>query len=194
MFCFCGSQASWECTREDAWCQHPETESQPSWPPPNLITHPHFSIISTAASAPHGKPAWGLIGWKINPESEEEERVVGSFASTRRAVTCKQLSWHCWTGGRSLWGALSRFVSKGFAPWIHKLSQYIDALLVSLARHRPTSISTLSAPLPRSKQSTYFKFFSPVETGFHPHIPSHCSLPVSERGQNRYIPFYTFSL
>lgn len=152
MFCFCGPQASWECTREDDWCQHPGTESQLSWPLPNIITHIHLSIIRTAVSAPHSKPAWGLIGWKINPESEEEEKVVGSFASTHKAVKCKQLSWHCWRGGHSLWGALSWFVSKGFPLWSHKLRcclvliiilmHYIDALLVS----------------PSSQRQTYFHF------------------------------------
>lgn len=128
VFCFCGPQASWERTREDHWCQHPETELQLSWPPPNLITHAHFSIISTAVSAPHSKPAWGLIGWKINPESEEE--VGRSFASTHRAVTRKQLSWHCWTVGHSLWGKLSCFVNKVFALWSHKLRCCLTPIII----------------------------------------------------------------
>lgn len=148
------------CTREDDWCQHPETESQLSWPPPSLITHAHFSIISTAVSAPHSKPAWGLIGWKINPASEEKEAVVGSFASNHKAVTCKQLSWLWWRGAHSHWGAFSWFVSKGFA-WSHKLRRclvpiilmhYIYALLASLS----------------SQMRTYFHF----QTKCHHHTPA----------------------
>lgn len=118
MLCFCGPQASWEYTQEDDWCQHPGTESRLSWPPPNLITHAHFSIISTAASAPHSKLARGLIGCKINPEGKEKDKAGGSFVSTHRAATHNQC---CWTAGCSLGGALSCLVSKGFAPWCYKL-------------------------------------------------------------------------
>lgn len=103
MFCFCGPQASWEYMREVDQCQYPGTESHLSWPPPNLITHAHFSIISTAASAPHSKLAWGLIGCKINPEGKEKDKAGRSFVSTHRDVTCNQC---CWTGGCPLWGII----------------------------------------------------------------------------------------
>lgn len=182
MFCFCGPQASWESARQDDWCQHPETESQLSWPPPNPITHAHFSIISTAVSAPCSKPAWGLIGWKINPESEEEEKVVGSFASNHKAVTCKQLSWHCWRGGHSLWGALSWFVSKGFALWSPKLWRCLvpiiilmhstDALLVSLSSRVRSYFHFHTKCLPPAKNRAHIS--SSLATGFH-----HTQHPVS---------------
>lgn len=95
---------------------NPGTESHLPWPPPNLITHAHFSIISTAASAPHSKPAWGLIGCKINPEGKEKDKVGGSFLSTLRAVTCNRCCWHL------LWGIIlfgwQRFCTMMSQAWL----------------------------------------------------------------------------
>lgn len=174
LFCFCGPQASWEYTREDDWCQHPGAESHLPWPPPNLITHAHFSIISTAASAPHSKPAWGLIGCKINPEGKEKDKVGGVFCLNSQTCHMQPVL----LDGRVFpLRALFCLLSKGFAPYCHCLApitilrHYADALLVCPARHGSSSIST---PSP-SKQSIYFKFFSTVEIGFHHHISFHCS-------------------
>lgn len=96
--------------------------------------------------------------------------------STLRAVTCNRCCWHL------LWGIIllgwQRFCTMMSQDWycltpIIISRHYTDTLLVSSARHGPSSISTPSAPLP-SKQRIYFKSFGTVETGFHHHILFHC--------------------